>query len=445
VTPRRTPRQVAIEALVRVEGGAYSNLLVPALLRGTRLDARDRAFTADLVYTTLREQRLADHVLVPHLRRDLATLDADVRAALRLGVTQLRLGVPPHAAVRETVEALGRRNPRGRGFVNAVLRATAADETGWAGPAGDDPASLAIRTSHPDWLVERLVAELGAVDARAVLESDNRPPRLTLRPNPRRAGAAGLARELAAAGGRVEPAALVAEAVPVAGVGDPASLAAVADGRATPQDEASQAVVVELDPREGERVLEVAAAPGGKATAIAERVGPDGFVAAVDVHEGRAGRIREAAHRLGLANVAVVVADGRALPWRQGRFDRVLLDAPCSGLGVLRRRAEARFRLAPDAPEALAARQRELAPAALASARPGGRFVYSVCTLTSVETTAIDDALATARPDCPALAPPGPPWRRAGRGALLLPSAAGTDGMFVLKLAVGERAPAGSR
>jgi 16S rRNA (cytosine967-C5)-methyltransferase len=434
-----TARDLAIEALVRVDEGAFSNLLLPTLLRGSGLDGRDRAFATDLVYSTLREQRSLDYLLAPLLNRAIEGLDPDVRAGLRIGAHQLRAGVAPHAAVGETVTAIGRRNPRAKGLVNAVLRRLADAGPPWLLPEGDDVESLAIRTSHPDWIVARLVADIGPADAAAVLEADNRPPGVTLRANPNRTDSTGLAEELTALGMRVEPGALLPDALLVTGIGDAAALAAVAEGRATPQDQASQAVVVALDPQPGDRVLEIAAAPGGKATAIAERLQLEGSesggsVVGVDLNEGRVARIAEAARRLRLGCLHPVVADGLASPFRPASFDRVLVDAPCSGLGVLRRRPEARWRLDPDTPGHLAGLQRALLQAAAAAVRPGGTLVYSVCTLTAVETLDVDIWAATALSGFEALGPLGAPWQRHGRGALLLPNTAGTDGMFVLCL-----------
>jgi 16S rRNA (cytosine967-C5)-methyltransferase len=227
-------------------------------------------------------------------------------------------------------------------------------------------------------------------------------------------------------------------------VGDLARLPAVAEGRATPQDQASQAVAAAVGARPGERVLDMAAAPGGKATAMAEAMGADGFVLASDISPGRARLVRKAATRLGLDAVTVVAADARHLPLAStGTFDRVLLDAPCSGLGVLRRRPEARWRLSPSDIDRLAALQRELLAVAVERLRPGGRLAYCVCTLTREETTDIDGWIATTYP---ALTPepgalPGPPWRPHGRGALLLPNAAATDGMFLLLFTRSARSP----
>jgi 16S rRNA (cytosine967-C5)-methyltransferase len=251
----------------------------------------------------------------------------------------------------------------------------------------------------------------------------------------------------------VEPGRLVPGALLVRGLGDLARLPAVAEGRATPQDQASQAVAAAVGARRGERILDMAAAPGGKATAIAEAMGDDGLVVASDLRPGRVARVRDAARRLGLTSVQALTADGLRLPLRApagfadggdsagpagtggpGSFDRVLLDAPCSGLGVLRRRPEARWRLDPADIDRVAALQRELLAAAVLQVRPGGLLAYCVCTLSREETLDIDAWTSDTFPSLVPAPPPGPPWRPHGRGALLLPSDAATDGMFVLLL-----------
>jgi 16S rRNA (cytosine967-C5)-methyltransferase len=426
-------RRVAVDVLARVDDGAYANLLLNAALRGGGLDARDRAFATDLVYGTLRRRRSLDATLATALDRPIDTLDAPVRAALRLGAYQLAAGVAPHAAVGETVAAAPR---RARALVNAVLRKLAATGPPWPEPSGDDVSAIGVRLSYPDWIVERLITDLGRDEALAVLDAGNEPAPIALRPNPGVTTPAELARELARIpGATVEPGRLGVGAVLVRGSGDLARVAAVSDGRATPQDEASQAVVAALDPAPGDVVLDACAAPGGKATAVAERVGAAGAVVATDVHPGRLGLVTRAATRLGLANVHRVVADGRALPVRPDTCDRVLVDAPCSGLGVLRRRPEARWRIRPEAVGELAELQRALVYSAARALRPGGTLVYSVCTLTAEETLDVD-AWAQRELAFMAAQPPlsGGPWRPWGRGALLLPHAAGTDGMFVLRL-----------
>lgn len=367
---RRAPsaRRVALRALRRIDGDdAYANLALRAELDRSELDTRDRAFVTDVVYGVTRLRRRLDHAVDRFLLRPV---DADVRAALRLGAYQLlELDTPAHAAVSETVSAVP---AKVRGLVNAVLRKVA------TAPVDRWPDE-ATRLSYPEWIVDRLRADLGDADAVAALEEMNRPARATERP----------------------------------------------DGYV--QDLASQWVAELVDVRAGDRVADVAAAPGGKATAMAEA---GAWVVASDVRAGRAGLVAANAARLGLGSgrLAVLVADAAQPPYVPASFDRVLLDAPCSGLGTLRRRADARWRIDADAVERLGALQRSLLAAACDLVRPGGTLTYSVCTLTEAEGPRV-----AATVGWPVLAPPGAPWRPWGSGAVLLPQAAGTDGMFVAR------------
>jgi len=379
-----TARAVAVEALIRIEDGAYANLVVPSLLDRTRFTERDRAFVTELAYGTTRMQRACDWLIAAALDRPIAKLDIGVRAALRLGAFQLAfLRTPPHAAVSATVDAAP---PRASGLVNAVLRkvatATSAGDPQWP----DD----ATRLSYPDWIVARLADDLGSKPALDALEQMNQPAAVHVRE----------------------------------------------DGYV--QDEASEQVAAytAAQPRGGP-TLDVCAAPGGKATAIAEaaaEAGSDGFVVASDIHPARVGLIVDNASRLDLGNLAVVRADAKRPPYRPGSAGRVLIDAPCSGLGVLRRRPDARWRITAGDVKELAKLQRDLLAAAMPLLSPGGVLVYSVCTLTAAETVEIDAWLAASHPEWEALEPPGPPWDQAGRGARLLPQAIGSDGMFVLAL-----------
>jgi 16S rRNA (cytosine967-C5)-methyltransferase len=216
--------------------------------------------------------------------------------------------------------------------------------------------------------------------------------------------------------------------------GEIGALPVVRDGRATPQDQSSQAVAAALAARPGERVADLAAAPGGKTAAIAEAMNDSGLVVASDVSPSRMPLVARNATRLELASVQPVVADGTRPPLRPHAFDRVLLDAPCSGLGVLRRRADARWRIRPEDVETLAALQRRLLVAAAELVRPGGRLVYAVCTVTPQETTAIDEFAASELAKFTAAPPLPAPWRPHGRGSLILPADADSDGMFVLVL-----------
>jgi 16S rRNA (cytosine967-C5)-methyltransferase len=420
-----TARALARDALVRIEAGAYSHVLVPEMLRRSGLAARDRAFVTELVYGTLRSQRRLDELLAPLGRRTIRSLDPPVRAALRRGAYQLVAEIAAHAAVGQTVEITPARS---RGYVNAVLRALTS-----VGPPWPEPESDAVALSYPDWLVERLSRELGADDARAALEASNEPATVTLRPNPTRVSTSAVAEELRATGAEAVQGQLVNDALVVRRGGDPARLVPIAEGRATPQDQASQAVVIGLSLSAGMRVLDVAAAPGGKASAAAELVGPDGLVVALDINWGRLRLVRKHAQRLALTNLVTARADARLLPVRAGAFDRVLVDAPCSGLGVLRRRPEARWRITEAAIGPLAELQLAMVLAAAPAVRPGGMLVYSVCTLTADETTGVAEAALASLDDfTPAPSPDG--WRPHGAGGLILPQDAGTDGMFMLSL-----------
>jgi 16S rRNA (cytosine967-C5)-methyltransferase len=362
-------RKVALDALIRIEqDGAYANLALGAILERSKLDQRDRGFVTELVYGVSRMRRACDFLVDRFTMREL---DVPTRNLLRLGAYQLQfLGTPAHAAVSATVAIAPGRT---RGLVNAVLRRVADAPVEWP----DD----ATRLSYPDWIVQRLVADLGRDDAMAALEAMNTAPQVTER----------------------------------------------SDGYV--QDQASQWVAASVEAQPGERVLDLCAAPGGKATAMAST---GARVVAADVSPVRSGLVKANAERLG-SDVRVVTMDGRRAAFPADSFDRVLVDAPCSGLGVLRRRPDARWRIESSAVERLATLQRELLGSAAGLVRPGGVLVYSVCTMTARETVEIDEWLAETHPDFHALAPLADPWRPLGRGALLLPQAAGTDGMAVLR------------
>jgi 16S rRNA (cytosine967-C5)-methyltransferase len=375
--PRRSPRGIALRALVRVDEGAYANLVVPSLLAGSGLSVRDRAFATELVYGTTRMRRSCDHLVDRFVDRPL---DPAVRAALRLGAYQLAfLGTPTHAAVSATVEEAP---PRARGLVNAVLRRVATSLP----PRWPD---LATELSYPDWVVDRLVADLGREAALAALRQMNLPATVTERP----------------------------------------------DGYV--QDEASQEVARYVGAGPGQRVADLCAAPGGKATLMAETA--PHVVVACDLRPHRAALVAANVRRLGVPSVVTVVADGRRPPFRRDVFDRVLVDAPCSGLGVFRRRPDARWRMQPGDVDTLAELQRDLLEAATRLLYPGAVLVYSVCTLTLTETLGIDRWLLDAHPELEAVTPPGGRWEPLGRGARLLPQAKDTDGMYVL----GVRRPPG--
>lgn len=417
-------RRAALAALRDVEeGGAWSNRAVPAAVADLP-DVRDRAFASHLAYDTLRWQGTLDWALGIVVSRPLSQVEPGLRRVLRLGALQLlRTEVPVRAAVHTAVALARREVPRRRAdgassFVNGVLRALGRrrEALPWPSPDVDPIGHLALTTGHPPWMVTDLLGRYGAERTARILHADNDPPGLTLRAvGDRDALVAELTRDgLAATSGQLP------ESVRAPGA-DPRRLAAVAEGRAVPQDEASMRVVHATAAGAGDHVLDLCAGPGGKSTHLASLVGPTGSVVAVELHPRRAELIREAARRQGV-EVEVHVGDAAAPPLApSARFDVVLVDAPCTGLGTGRRRPEIRWRRTPDDADDLADLQRRLLAAAVDRVRPGGSLTYAVCTWTAQETDGVVEAVDAAHGDV--LVP--------GDRLQLLPDEHGTDGMFI--------------
>ncbi|HUG64518.1 MAG TPA: transcription antitermination factor NusB [Gaiellaceae bacterium] len=400
-------RAAAFDVLVRVfEDGAYADRALRTAAEP--LDERDRALAQRLSFGAVQRVRTLDHAIETLGRRRVARLDPPVRAALRLGAYQLGFvgGVPRYAAVNESVELVRRAGlERAVAFTNAVLRRVADGIDRLLGALPEETAVEAgLKHSYPDWIAETWWRDLGAEDARALMRALNEPGAPVVR----------------LVSGEVDgtPDSDVPGAWHVDRIDDDA----LAAGRVWPQSAASQLVGLAVESREGDRTLDVCAAPGGKATMLA------GDVTAVEVNPARARELEENAARLGASNVHVVVADGRALPVELKDFDRALVDAPCSGLGVLNRRPDLRWRAEP-----LPELQLELLRAAAERVRPGGAIVYSVCTINADESEAVVDASGLTVD--PTLGAEWPQFRHAGRPEFLqtLPQAHGTAGFFVAR------------
>lgn len=324
-------RQAALRVVRRVlEQGAYADRALEGEAR--RLDARDRAFAQQLVFGTVQRRNTLDHVIDAYVEREPPEI---ARAALQLGLYQLLFldGVADHAAVGETVELL--RGHRASGMVNAVLRKVARE--GFEVPPDETPAGAALRHSHPRWLVDLWWDWIGPEETRALLAAGNRP-------------AERATREM--------------------------------NGHVLFQSTASQRVATIVDPQPGERVLDLCSAPGNKTTHLADLMGNRGEVVAYERHEGRAAALAERAEQLGASIVRVVAADAAEA---SGSFDPVLLDPPCSGLGTLSRNPDLRWRMTPRRIEGLVTEQQRLLEAAQRCVAPGGRLVYSICTLNPAE------------------------------------------------------------
>jgi 16S rRNA (cytosine967-C5)-methyltransferase len=458
-------RAVAFDVLRAVtERDAYANLLLPALLRERGLSGRDAALATELAYGTLRGQGSYDAIIAVCSDRDLDRLDPPVREVLRLGAHQLlATRIAPHAAVATSVDlAKDVAGPRPAGFVNAVLRRVATrDLPAWleiAAPsrADDLTGHLAVRYSHPRWIVRALAEALGddpaggLAETEAALAADGERPRVTLAAGPGLAEPAELAAD-GATPARWSPfGAYLAE-------GDPARVAAVAEGRAAVQDEGSQLAAIALvraaAAASGGRWLDICAGPGGKARLLAGLArGRGARLLAAEVRPHRAGLVRDAISagyagsgepdRRDAPGAAVVAADGTAPAWRPGTFDLVLADVPCSGLGALRRRAEARWRRTAQDVAALVPLQRALLSSALDCAAPGGVVAYVTCSPHVAETRDVVTSVLAGRDDvqvidAPAVLPEVPGLRCPdphGAFAQFWPHRHGTDAIFLALL-----------
>ncbi len=383
-------RKIAYEVLRRVEAeGAYASDVLHAEL-GARVKAEDAGLATELVMSVLRWRKLLDFLLERQLKKPVAKLDLPVALALRIGLYQLRFleRIPPRAAVNESVALVkSARKTSAATLVNAVLRRAANDARvpaeKFVPPATPLAERLGILHSHPTWLVERWLARLGEEQTIALLEANNHAPRLScaLHDQNQREGIFSALRH---AGLRIEPGTILQSAFAVSG-GSPSRTESFRSGAISIQDEASQSVSLLLDVQANDRVLDVCAAPGGKTPPLARAAGPSGIVVAADRHAHRLRAMREQFKRLGLKQVRLVELDAASpLPFGT-HFNRILVDAPCSGTGTLARHPEIRWRLQPAQLKEFHNLQTALLKSALERLAPGGRLVYSTCSMESEE------------------------------------------------------------
>jgi 16S rRNA (cytosine967-C5)-methyltransferase len=393
-------RSVAHRVLVRVfDEGAYADRAFAGEAAG--LDARDRAFAQRIAYGAIQRVRTLDHALEAIGGRPVGALDVPVRAALRLGAYELAFlgGVPPRASVNEAVE-LVRASGAGRatGLVNAVLRRVAGQVRGLLDALPEStPQEAALKHSYPDWVAETWWREWDAAEALELMRVQNEPAETAVR-----VVGTGEARVVE----RIEPDWLER-------------------GLVWPQSRGSQLAGLAVGAQAGERVLDLCAAPGGKATQVAERAAE---VVAVELHAARARELQENAQRLGAHNITVVNADARELPEELTGFDRVLVDAPCSGLGVLASRPDLRWRAQP-----LPELQLELLRVAAERVRPGGAITYSVCTIAAAEN---EEAVEASGLEVEPLGQEWPEFAHPRRPEFLLtlPHKHHTSGFFIARL-----------
>jgi 16S rRNA (cytosine967-C5)-methyltransferase len=445
-------RRCAYTVLRRVfERGAYADEALQA--EAGELDARDRALAMRLSYGAVQRRGTLDHLIGSFAERPPGRLDPPVLAALRLGLYELLYldGSPDYAVVADAVELAKEQGRAGHGLVNAVLRRATREGPALLEVLSDDtPAHAAVKHSHPEWIARLWWQELGPEGARALMASDNEPGELALRANTLLTDARTLAGELsagpavAAGGGEREPAVRVhldpgiPEALVLDGPFDVHGSAAWRRGAFIAQSRAAMLVARSLAPLPGERVLDLCAAPGGKATHLAALMEGGGELVAVERNRRRSGELVRTAQRLRARNVRVEVADA-ALSRPEGPvFDRVLVDPPCSGLGTLQARPDLRWRLTPEKVAEMARVQAAILAAGATALRPGGVLVYSTCTISPTENERLIAAFLDSHPgfgvddlsaDLPALS-----FGASGGFALTLPHRDRTAGFFIARL-----------
>ncbi|BCJ85125.1 16S rRNA (cytosine(967)-C(5))-methyltransferase RsmB [Effusibacillus dendaii] len=442
----KTARDLALDVLLSVEEqAAYSNLALQSALANHRLDPKDASLVTEIVYGTIQRLNTLDYRLHFFLKQPLAKLDGWVRNLLRMSVYQIDYldRVPDFAVIHEAVEIAKRRNSRLAGFVNAVLRNLLRAGAAKFPSAEKEPTRhLSLLYSHPEWLLAEWVEQYGFEETTRILEANNGRPHLSLRANRMRGDREALQTALQKRGiesalSEVSPDGIVLKT----GV-DIAHLPEFQAGLCTVQDESSMLVALSVNPQPGMRILDACSAPGGKTTHLAECMNDDGEVVAVDIHEHKTKLVQHAAERLGLRSIRTEVGDAAELSakWAQ-QFDAVLLDAPCSGFGVIRRKPDIKWRKTMSDVDAIHTTQLSLLRHAADAVKPGGVLVYSTCTIERKENQQIVRTLLEERSDF-SIEPldrylPEAVVQKAGQpdGWLqLLPHHFGTDGFFICRM-----------
>ncbi|HET7522112.1 MAG TPA: 16S rRNA (cytosine(967)-C(5))-methyltransferase RsmB [Bacillales bacterium] len=441
---QQTARDAALAILLKIEQReAYSHLLIHRAVAENRLDPKDKALLTRLVYGTVQHQNTLDFYLDAVIKKQP---EKWVRVLLRLAVYQMAYldKVPDRAVLHETVEIAKRRGHRGTaGFVNGVLRAL--QREGFPDPKvlKDPSERLAVQTSHPAWLLNRWLEQYGLRTVQHICEANNTAPKVTARINRTRTSKDHLLQRLEEEGVKAKSGNLAPEAIEIT-EGTVQDTENFRDGLFTIQDESSMLAAHALDVAEGMKVLDGCAAPGGKTTHIAELMSNTGTVVGLDLHKHKIKLIEQQAQRLGLTNVKAEALDSRLAGQRFGetRFDRILVDAPCSGFGVIRRKPDIKWRKTPNDVRVLSRVQGDILQALAPLLKPGGKLVYSTCTVGTEENDAVITSFLRNHHDFvsdPTLKDRMPPvvgkCVDAGKnGIQILPHDFGTDGFYIAAL-----------
>jgi 16S rRNA (cytosine967-C5)-methyltransferase len=400
------PRQAACSVLLQIrKEGSFADQLIDRELANGALSGPDRGLFAELVFGVLRRQGTLDHILTGLLDQPLVKLEPVVLILLRVGLYQLIYldRIPESAAVNESVNLAKQLLPRASGLINAVLRnyLRHKDTITFPDPVAAPAASIAARHSHPAWLVKLWFSQLGEEETERLAEASSRQAPLTLRANTLRVTRDDLIHRFSTNGIDVSPCRFSPHGILVEGRHHIPGLPGFREGLFVVQDEASQMAALLLDPQAGERVLDACAAPGGKATHLAQLMDNRGALTAMDKSGSKLTLIRETTARLGISIIRTMAGDllNRSL-FPPDTFDRVLLDAPCSGLGVIRRNPESKWRLTSDDITRLAGNQKALLRNAFRLLKPGGVLLYSTCSTGVVENDSVVEDFLSRNSDC---------------------------------------------
>jgi len=384
VSRKKGAREIALEVLSRVDDHkSYSNLELKHVLDREELSPQDAGLVTELVYGTIQRQGTLDYVLAHFVRGK--KLQPWVRNLLRLSLYQIRFldRIPDRAAVHEAVEIAKRKGHQGiASMVNGVLRNVLRQPDVWAKrPEGDEATQMAVAGSHPEWLIRAWMRTYGTETTRAICQSNNRPPNTSVRVNILKTTRDAFLPQWNETFPDSRPSRLSPFGIVTAG-GHAAGSSWFRDGYVTVQDESSMLVAPALDVQPGMKVLDACAAPGGKTSHLAELMQNRGRIVASDVHPHKRDLIAQTARRLGISIIEPIVSDALDLPEKHlGLFDRILLDAPCSGFGVIRRKPDLKWNKTPQDVKEIAALQYRLLERVATMLAPGGKLVYSTCTI----------------------------------------------------------------
>ena len=433
----KTARQTAFEALLKIhKDGAYSNLVVDSAIKDNPdLSDRDRAFVTNLIYGTLDRLMLIDFNLSLYLNQPLKKLKPELHTILRMGAYQILFmdKVPSHAAVSESVQlAKVNKSAFAASVVNAVLRRVSDNGVQYPDEDERSPKYLSIKYSCPEWLIELWINSYGFDNAVAIAEKALEAPPLTVRVNNLKITADDLIWKLAADGVVSEKVDGMDNILTLSNTGSVDDLMAYQAGYFHAQDMASRLCCEALDPKAGETVFDMCSSPGGKAFTAAEIMGNEGEIKAFDIYQSRVDLIRKGTEKLGITIINATLSDGTVFNENFGRADRILCDVPCSGLGVIRRKPEIRYRTAEDI-ASLPPVQYAILNNSARYLKDGGRLVYSTCTLNPAENEDVCDKFLASHPDFRAVEflPDVHRHIPGYKYLTLMPHIHGTDGFFI--------------